>query len=221
MRKVIVSALAVLIVSSAAVAQDFWHIKVAAGAMIASPSDGNGVGFGPGASVIFGYPHGNFDMGFEVRKWSRSYDIFDSLMNALSDRGQIRIGGSANPTQIIHQSQSHHEDSGLSFAVNMRYKFYDITPNIGVYAGGGIGVYLIQVRRDESRQNNHTGYWQIEFVDYYLETKAQENIFLGVEGPITNKIDYFVEGRTAIINSWDRWDHPYVLDGNLGLRFSF
>jgi hypothetical protein len=220
MRKVMVGAILVLMVSTVALAQDFWHIKVGAGAIIAMPKDGNGAGFGPGGTVIFGYPQGNFDVGFEARKWSRDYDINDEFMTALSDSGILREGGLPNGAQV-HKSTARYEDSGLSFAFNMRYKFYDITPSIGTYAGAGLGVYIIQVRREESKQNNRTGYWQVQFVDYYLETKMQEYAFLGVEGPITGKIGFYVEGRLAYINSWKRWDDPYILDGNLGLKFNF
>jgi hypothetical protein len=224
MKKALVCAFLLMFSFSLGVAEDFWHIKVSPVGLVAMPQDGNGAGFGTGARIQFGYPKGNLDVGFEISKWWRSYDVLDTFMQRKSEQGLIREGGLPGG-EIINKSQAKYDDSGLSVAVTGKYRFLSLTDNMGLYGGAGLGLYMIQVKREETRQNNRTGYWQIQYTDYYLETKAQVPIFVGLEGnlPIlaANKLSYYAESRFTNILNWDRWDSPMEIGFGLGIRYNF
>jgi hypothetical protein len=224
MKKALVCAFLLMVTFSMGAAEDFWHIKVSPQGVVAIPQDGNGAGYGAGARIQFGYPKGNLDVGFEIYKWWRSYDVLDQFMKEKSLDSLIREGGLSNGA-IINDSMANYDDNGLSVAVTAKYKFLDLSDNMGIYGGSGIGLYMIQVKRDEVRQNNRTGYWQIQYADYYLETKAQIPIFIGLEGNIpifaANKWSYYAESRFANILNWDRWDSPMEIGFGLGIRYNF
>lgn len=225
MKKALICAFMLLFTFSLGIAADFWHIKVAPQGIMAIPQDGNGAGFGTGVRIQFGYPQGNYDFGFEIYKWWRGYKVFDPFMKDKSDQDLIRIDGSPNIADTVHQQEAQYDDNGLAVAFNGKYRFLNLSDNHGIYGGSGIGLYMIQVKRDETRQNNRTGYWQIMYADYYLETKAQVPVFIGLEGAIPlgapNKLSYYLEGRVTYIMNWDRWDDPMELGAGLGIRYNF
>jgi hypothetical protein len=224
MKKALVCAFLLMVTFSMGAAEDFWHIKVSPQGVVAIPQDGNGAGFGTGARIQFGYPKGNMDVGFEIYKWWRSYDVFDPFMHQKSLDSLIREGGLPGGA-IINDSMANYDDNGLSVAITAKYKFLDLSDNMGIYGGGGIGLYMIQVKREETRQNNRTGYWQVLKSDYYLETKAQIPIFVGLEGnlPIlaANKWSYYAESRFTNILNWERWDSPMEIGFGLGIQYNF
>jgi hypothetical protein len=224
MKKALVCAFLLMVTFSMGAAEDFWHIKVSPQGVVAIPQDGNGAGFGTGARIQFGYPKGNLDVGFEIYKWWRSYDVLDSFMLVKSKAGLIREGGLSGGA-IINDSMANYNDNGLSVALTAKYKILNLTDNFRIYGGGGIGLYMIQVKREETRQNNRTGYWQVLKNDYYLETKAQVPIFVGLEGnlPIlaANKWSYYAESRFSNILNWDRWDSPMEIGFGLGIQYNF
>lgn len=231
MKKALVCAVLVILTFSLGVAEDYWHIKVAPGAVMVIPQDGNGSGLGTGAKIDFGYPKGNLDIGFEIYKWWRGYKVANEDMRQKSLDSLIREGGASNGA-IIYRDRAKYDDSGLGFAVTAKYKFINLTDNMGIYSGAGVGLYMFQVKRDELRQNNRTGYYQIQYADYYLATKTQLPMFLGIEGSLMNKISYYAESRITWIPNFDGSDFPFVWDGDrpansaqigfgLGLKYNF
>lgn len=225
MKKALVCALMLVFTFSLGIAADFWHIKVSPQGILAMPQDGNGTGFGTGVRIQFGYPKGNYDVGFEIYNWWRGYKVDDPFMKQKSDSGLVRIDGSPDSNMIVRQTQAQYDDNGLALALTAKHKILHFTDNHGIYGGSGVGLYMIQVKRDETRQNNRTGYWQIQYADYYLETKAQIPMFVGLEGnlPIgaADKFSYYLEGRVAYILNWDRWDDPMEFGAGLGIRYNF
>ena len=188
-------------------------------AVIAIPMDDNGAAFGTGGIIVFGYPGGNLDIGFEVRKWWRNYVVYDHFMDSLSLNNWIHAG--AQPTgDTIYQSNAKYDNNALSFAALLRYKFLNLSDAMSLYSGGGVGIYMIQVKRDEARLAT-TGYYQISHVDYYLETRAQLLTFLGLEGKLIRNFNYFGETRVTGLPGWHRWDNPIELGFNAGVKYSF
>jgi len=224
MKKALVCALMLMFTFSLGMAADFWHIKVSPQAILAMPQDGNGSGYGTGARIQFGYPNGKYDLGFEIYKWWRGYEVFDEFMRDKSRDSLIREGGLTDGA-IVQDSFAKYDDNALAVAMTGKYRFIDLSDNNGFYAGSGLGLYMIQVKRDEVRQNNRTGYWQIMYADYYLETRVQVPVFIGMEGNIPigapNKLSYYLESRVAYIINWDRWDDPMELGFGLGIRYNF
>ncbi len=222
MKKAILAAAIILLVISASYGQNYWHIKTSLQGVFASPADSKGAALGAGLVASFGPPDARYEVGFEVRKWFRDYTVFDPLMKAYSDSGILRVEGLPDGDPIDKSDgQSNYDDSGLSFATLFKYRFFELTPSIGIYSGAGTGMYFIQAKREKVVQNQRTGFWYIEKEDYYLETKIQVLMLTGVDGKITAKLDYFLEGRFTYIADWDRWDDPYVFDGSVGLRYNF
>ena len=80
MKKTLIGLLLVMALAVTASGQDYWHIKAAPLAVLAMPQDDNGAGVGAGAVMLFGYPDDGLNIGFEARKWWRSYDIYDADM---------------------------------------------------------------------------------------------------------------------------------------------
>jgi hypothetical protein len=224
MKKALVCAFMLIFTFSLGMAADFWHIKVSPQAVIAMPNDGNGAGLGTGGRVQFGYPKGKVEVGFEIYKWWRSYEVFDGFMWGKSRDSLIREGGLTNGAIII-DSTAKYEDNGLSVAVTGKSRFLDLSEDMGLYGGAGLGLYMIQVKRDETRQNNRTGYWQILHADYYLETRVQVPLFVGLEGAVPvftpNKWSYYAESRMTNILNWNKWDNAFEFNFSLGLRYNF
>lgn len=214
----------VLLLTVVSSGQDFWHVKASMQGMALMPGDDNGLAYGYGTMITFGYPDGAYDLGFEVQKWWRDYDLLDGLIDSLSSDGLLYSKGEL----ITNKKYARNEQSSLAFAVLCRYKFYNLFSDFMLYSGVGVGFYFIQVEREEARQNVNTGRWEILDVNYYLETKAQGFVFLGLDGKLFEKIDLYFEGRMTFIPDWAPWDDwwdsiygPDVVSGNIGLRYSF
>jgi len=222
MKKAVCAAAIVLLAISATYGQNYWHIKTSLQGVAARPGDSKGTGLGAGIVASFGPPGAGYEVGFEARKWFRDYTVFDPLMKAYSDSGILRVEGLPGGDPIDKSDgQSNYDDDGLSFAALFKYRFLQLSPNIGVYSGAGTGLYFISAKREKVFQNQRTGFWYIEREDYYLETKIQALMLMGIDGQIGAKLDCFLEGRFAYISDWDRWDNPYVIDACLGFRYNF
>jgi hypothetical protein len=218
MRKVLLIPMLVLALTVISSGQDFWHIKATMQGLVLQPGDANSLAYGFGTMVTFGYPDGDYDVGFEVQKWWRNYDLFDREMDSLSNENQL----------IPAKRYAENKQDGLAFAALLRYKFLDVFSDFKLYSGAGGGFYFIQVEREEARQNINTGLWEVLNIDYYLETKPQVFAFLGLDGNLSEKMNIFMECRITYIPDWtpwnDWWDDfygPDIVSGNFGIRYSF
>lgn len=222
MKRAIFAVIVLLIAVSVSHGQNYWHIKTSLLGVAAVPGDDKGTGLGAGIVASFGPPDGPFEVGFEARKWFRSYTIFDEKMKTYSDSGVLRIDGLPGGAPIDKSDgQADYDDDGLSFAVLFKYRVIELTPSIGFYSGAGTGLYFISARREQLKQNPSTGFWYIEKADYYLESKIQALFLTGFDWEIKSRLDLFLEGRFTYISGFDRWDNAYVYDGGLGFRYNF
>ena len=210
MKKVFLVAALVTALCLSASGEEYWNLRTGIQGIVAKPEDPNGAGAGFGARVLFGANGGSYDIGFEVERWSRSYDLADSLMDSLQAVGEIPAG----------KSVALNEQSGLGFSVMFRYRLYNLASN-NVYTGAGTGFHFIQARREEARQNERTGYWAVYKIDHYLDTKQHAFVLLGVERYLAYDLNLFLEGKFTYIFDWERWDDPWLYTGTLGLRYSF
>ncbi|OQX92061.1 MAG: hypothetical protein B6D58_04860 [candidate division Zixibacteria bacterium 4484_95] len=218
MKKVFVIPMLILALTVISSGQDFWHVKATMQGLVLKPGDDNGLGYGLGTMVTFGYLDGTYDIGFEVQKWWRNYDLFDRKMDSLSNENQLTPA----------KKYAENKQEALGFAALARYKFLDVFSDYKLYSGAGAGFYFIQVNREEARQNVNTGLWEILNIDYYLETKAQVFAFLGLDGSLSEKMNVYMECRMTYVPDWTPWDDwwddfygPDVVSGNLGLRYIF
>jgi len=225
MKKVILITLLVLMLTLSVSAQEYWNLRTSLHGTIAVPSDTNGMASGFGAKFLIGPSDKletmGFTVGFEIERWSRSYELYDGLMDSL--QATIReISADGDTTYEITPGKKLAENtqSGLSFSALACMKFmqgYSFRP----YVGAGGGFYFIQAKREEARQSSETGYWAAEKVDNYLETKTHGLAFAGVETNLFNGFNCFLEGKFTYITDWSKWDSPYILSGIFGVRYSF
>jgi hypothetical protein len=218
MKRFLLTPVLVLLLTIVSSGQDFWHVKVSMQGTALMPGDDNGIAYGYGTMITFGYPNGDYDLGFEVQKWWRDYDLFDKKMDSLSNVNLL----------TPKKKYARNEQGGLAFAALFRYKLLNVMSDFILYSGAGGGFYFIQVEHEEARQNVNTGRWEILDVNYYLETKAQALMFLGLDGKLSEKIDLYLESRMTFIPDWAPWDDwwdsfygPDIVSGNIGLRYKF
>lgn len=188
-------------------AQEYWNLKTAFNGTVAFPADDNGAAFGGALMITAGVPDNSYDVGFEVLKWWRNYTLPDSAVQATDTTSD----------------GSKHDQSGLSFSVLARHRVYSLFPDnlLDIYAGTGGGFYFIQENRQEARQNPNTGFWQVEEVNNYLDTKGDAFVLLGFNAQIVAKVNIYWENRFTYIFDWNRWDNPYIITSGLGLKYNF
>ncbi|GEM_PF-1757014 len=231
MKKVLLITLLALMLTLSVSAQEYWNLRTSLHGIIAVPGDTNSMASGFGARFMFGpsdeFKTMGFTVGFEIERWSRSYELYDSLMNHL--QGTIReITTNPDDTsradttyEITHgKKYAENNQSGLSFSVLACMKFLHGS-SFRPYMGAGGGFYFIQAKREEARQSSETGFWAAEKVDNYLDTKAHGLAFVGVEANLFKSFNCFAEGKFSYITNWGKWDNPYILSGILGIRYSF
>lgn len=212
-RALIVIAL-ILFITLPASAQEYWNLKTAFDGMVVLPADSNGIALGGGVRVLFGKPDGSFDIGFEVSKWFRTYDLKDSTTGALIDSSKL--------DGTLYDDQLERDQQVLQFSVLTRVRFFSLFDNsLDLYSGLGGGFYFLQEKRQEARRNPLTGLWDVVKVDNYLDTKAQTFITLGFNGSLFNNLDLFAEYRFTYVYDWDRWEDPYANSLGLGLKYEF
>ena len=213
MKKLLLIAVLLFLITLPASAQEYWNIKTAFEGTAVFPADSNGLAYGGAVVVTFGVPEGSFDLGFEAGKWWRSFELFDELADSL-----LNVPNGLDPN--FYDNQLKREQEGLKFSALGRYKFYHLM-SLDLYSGLGGGFYFLTERREEARQSPTTGIWAVEKVDNYLQTKAQSFILLGFNGEIFNKMNLYLENRFTYIFDWDEWDNPYTYSLSLGLKYEF
>jgi hypothetical protein len=213
MRKALLAIVLMLALTAMASGQEYWNIRTSLQGLAAKPGDDNSIGFGGAAMITFGLPGGNYDVGFEVAKWWRSFTLEDALMKRLHDQGNSNI----------YKIDADINQQGLRFSLLGRYRILSLMSDnrINIHTGMGGGFYFFQESREEARQNPLTGYYEIQWVDKYLETKAQAFFLLGLDFSLINQVDLFWENRFSYIFNWERWNDPYELSSSLGLRYDF
>jgi len=213
MRKALLAIALVVALTAMASGQEYWNIRTSLQGLATMPGDSNSIGFGGAAMITFGLPGGKYDIGFEVAKWWRSFTLHDNLMQQLYDDGDTNI----------YKTDADIDQQGLRFSLFGRYKIMSLLSDnrINLYTGLGGGFYFFQESREEAKQNPLTGYYAIQWVDKYLETKGQAFLLLGFDGGLFDHVNLFLENRFAYIFDWEKWENPYELSSSLGLRYDF
>jgi len=214
MKKVLTITFLVIVLTLSASAQEYWNLKTSIHGVLAAPSDTNGMATGIGARFMLGPPGKgdpiSYDIGFEIEKWFRTFELYNASMDTLQARGEIPEG----KTMAIHKQ------SGLGFSALFRIKFMN-TSSFKPYTGLGGGFYFIQERREGTPTNLDTGFRYVELRDNYVETKADGFIFGGLEGDLFNGFNFYLEGKFSYLTNWDKWDNPHIFSGLLGIRYDF
>ncbi|MCD6161013.1 MAG: hypothetical protein J7K40_01185 [candidate division Zixibacteria bacterium] len=228
MKKLMLAAILLLAITMPASGQEFWNLRISVHGSYSEPGDAYSRPAGIGARFLLGKPGGNFDMGFEVEKWFRTYDRYDATMDSLDG---IPDGIPSGKTT------AENKQSGLGFSAMFRYQFLNLSSN-NLYTGAGGGFYFIQSKREEARANDQTGLWEVVYVDNYLETKGHVFGIAGIERNLSGQFDIFLEGKfTYVFDAYikkneeingdtqeikvDIWDDPYMISGLLGIRYNF
>ncbi len=222
MRKTLIVIALLILMTLPASAQDYWNLKTAFDGVAVFPADSNGAAFGGGIKVSFGNPDGTFDIGFEVGKWWRSFDLNDPFTGELIRAGSYTDTLDGTPV-ITEDSLLNRDQQALQFSIFTRYKFFSLfNDGLDLYSGVGGGFYFLQERREESRRDPSTGYWEVVKVDNYLDTKGQTFFSLGFDSHLFTKIDVYVENRFTYIYEWDKWSgDSYAYSLSLGLKYQF
>jgi hypothetical protein len=230
MKKLIMIILIVLLTTILASAGEFWNLRTTAHGTIVAFWDDHGIASGLGARFLFGPRDGFYDLGFEIEKWFRSYETFDSVMDSLINVGSKLEGGLDRESAYADNDQS-----GLSFSMLLRSNFGNLG-STKIYIAAGCGFYFIQHKLEDARQSTETGYWDVFKVDDYLETKFHLTTLLGVETELIYGFSLYLEGWSTYIHKAhinkgndangnpvrpDIWDHPYLATSTLGLRYNF
>ena len=214
MKKVLTITFLAIILTLSASAQEYWNLKTSIHGVLAAPSDDNSMATGIGARFMFGPPGKDdpisYDIGFEVEKWFRTFELYNASMDTLQANGEIPDG----KTMAIHKQ------SGLGFSALFRVKFMNAS-SFRPYTGLGGGFYFIKERREGTPTNLDTGFRYVELRDNYIETKANGFIFGGLEGDLFNGFNFYLEGKFSYLTNWDKWDDPYIFSGLLGIRYDF
>lgn len=228
MKKLILTAMLLMVLTLPVSGQDYWNLRVSAHGSYSEPGDIHARPAGIGARFLIGEPGGNFDVGFEVEKWFRTYDLYDATMDSLDGEPDGIQSG-----KILAENKQ----SGLGFSVMFRYQFLNLSSNM-FYTGGGGGFYFIQSKREEARANDQTGIWEVVYVDNYLATKGHAFGIAGIERSLYGQFNIFLEGKFTYIFDAnikkneeindvvqeikvDIWDDPYMISGIFGLRYNF
>ena len=217
MKKALIVITLLFLFTLPAMAQNYWDLNTSFQGIMALPADSNGAAFGGGLRVSFGLPDGSFDIGFETSKWWRSFELGDSLTGYLIRNGDYNDPVDSTPTV---DSLLDRDQDALQFSIYSRYRYMTLfNDGLNLYSGVGGGFYFLQERREESRRNPLTGYWEIVKVDNYLETKAHTFVMLGFDGNITNRMEIYAEYRFTYVFDWDRWEDPYLHLMGIGLKY--
>jgi len=205
----------IVTLSLTASAQEYWHLKSSVKGLAAMPADSNGMALGYGLSFTFGKPAGSYDIGFELAKWRRTYDLYNFLIDSVQAGYYESVGVPAGKTQ------SENRQSGLALSTVFRYRVMELSPKYRPYFGAGGGFYFVRVNREEVRPDPLTGVYTLADVDYYLETKGQTFFLLGLDTNFLAKLNLFAEGRFTYIFDFERWERPHIFTGGFGIQYQF
>ena len=188
-------------------AQEYWNLKASLNGILAKPSDSHGAAFGAAMTMTVGAPNDDYDFGFEIAKWWRSFTVPDTEVQAIDST----LAG------------SHHDQTGLSFSFTGRHRLYSVIENnlLDIYGGGGGGFYFLSENRQEAGVNSVTYLPEVQKVNKYLLTKADVFVTLGFNTRILQKLNLYWENRYTYIFDWNEWDNPFIINSSLGLRYDF
>ena len=207
MKKALLAIVLLCMITIPVSAQEYWNLKASLNGNLVKPDDSHGAAFGAVMTMTVGVPDDDYEIGFEVSKWWRSYTLADSAVEATD-------------TTL---SGSKHDQTGLSFSIIGRQKLYSLLDNnrLDLYGGGGGGFYFISENRQEARQNPNTGLYSVEEVNNYLLTRGDLFVLLAFDTKIFPKLSLCWENRFTYIFDWHEWDNPYTYGSSLGLRYDF
>lgn len=214
MKKLFLVVVMIVALSAVGSAQQYWHLKTSLDGRAAVPADSNGMALGYGLSFTFGRPGGTYDIGFEIAKWSRKYNLYNALIDSVQAGYYESTGVPEGKTKAENRQR------GLAFSTSFRYRFIELS-SYRPYFGAGGGFYFIRVNREEARPDPLTGVYSIDNVDYYLDTKGQSFFLLGLDANFLAHTTLYLEGRATYIFDFERWDHPYIFSGGFGLQYQF
>ena len=235
MKKIVLITLITLFLTSLAIGDEFWNLRTTVHGTVVKLSDDHGMASGLGARFLFGERGGAFDVGFEIEKWYRTYELSDPIMDSLQNEIKEIVDGDT-VYQIQHgKNQSENNQNGICFSTLYRMQLAQVS-SFRFHIGAGGGFSFIQNKREEARLNTETGYWDVLKIADYLETKLHGMLLAGIGRELTHGLDFYLEGKfTYIRNAFidrgyddngnpkhpDIWDDPYFITGILGLRYSF
>lgn len=199
-----------LVISSSAIAADFWHfgIGLRAVGVIPEPQQYNNA-VGGGLLMTFGNPDSRFTTQIELDKWTVNYKrsaFPDTVFGITGDSTSMQI----RPSKFKH--------SGLTFGFYEKFRAIEFSPALSAYIIGGFGGYFINAKYESS---------QAPFAGTVMRSRGYFSVLsggggLGLNAKVNSHFDSFVEGRyIGLFKKEPGYDSPNYIHMYFGVRYVF
>ena len=210
MKKFFLFVTILLVLSSSAMASDFWHfgIGLRAVGVIPKPQQYNKA-MGEGLMLTFGNPDSRFTTQIELDKWAVTYRRSDEpivIYNVTAD------------TTTRHSIASKFKYSGLSFGFYEKFRALDFSPALSAYVIGGLGGYFINGKYESSLA---------PFAGTVMRSRGFFSVLsaaggLGFNARFNAHFDSFIEGRyVGLLGRQSGYDSPDMIQTYFGVRYLF